>query len=220
MNTVYLDIETIPCQSPEYRKEVRANITAPAQYKKPESIAEWIEKNGDEAADEIVAKTSFDPAHGHICTIGFAIGDGEVQAVHAEAVGCEQLIIESFFAALPELGLNQFVGHYISGFDLSFILRRAIVLGVKLPVKTIFPRHPKPWDDCVFDTMVAWAGPRDRISQDNLCKALGLQCKGDFDGSMVAKAWADGEHQKIADYCKRDVETVREIHKRFEAVGY
>ncbi len=220
MNTVYLDIETIPCQSPEYREEVRANITAPAQYKKPESIAEWIEKNGDAAADEIVAKTSFDPAHGHICTIGFAIGDGEVQAVHAEAVECEQLIIESFFAALPELGLNQFVGHYISGFDLSFILRRAIVLGVKLPVKTIFPRHPKPWDDCVFDTMVAWAGPRDRISQDNLCKALGLQCKGDFDGSMVAKAWADGEHQTIADYCKRDVETVREIHKRFEAVGY
>ena len=79
MNTVYLDIETIPCQSPEYREEVRANITAPAQYKKPESIAEWIEKNGDAAADEIVAKTSFDPAHGHICTIGFAIGDGEVR---------------------------------------------------------------------------------------------------------------------------------------------
>ena len=220
MNTIYLDIETIPNQSPEYRAKVRKNIKAPASYKKQESIDKWIAENGDAAADEAVAKTSFDPAHGHICTIGFAIGDGEAQAVHAEAEECEQLIIESFFAALPELGMNQIVGHYITGFDIPFILRRAIILGVKLPPSVAFPRQPKPWDDCVFDTMVAWAGPRDRISQDNLCKALGLQCKGDFDGSMVAKAWADGEHQTIADYCKRDVETVREIHKRFEAVGY
>ena len=33
MNDIYLDIETIPCQSAEYRSEVRKNITAPAQYK-------------------------------------------------------------------------------------------------------------------------------------------------------------------------------------------
>ena len=94
------------------------------------------------------------------------------------------------------------------------------MLGVKLPVSTMFPRNPKPWGDEVFDTMTAWAGPRDRISLDNLCEALGLPCKGDFDGSMVAEAWANGEHSKIAEYCKRDVETVRAIHRRFQAVGY
>ena len=69
-------------------------------------------------------------------------------------------------------------------------------------------------------TMTAWAGARDRISQDKLCEALGLACKGDFDGSMVAEAWAAGEHDKIAEYCKRDVETVRDIHRKFEEVGY
>ena len=220
MNTIYLDIETIPNQSPEYRAEVRKSIKAPAQYKKQDSIDKWIAENGDAATDEAVAKTSFDPAHGHICTIGFALGDDKAEFYHADQLDRERAIIAGFFGELPDMGVNQFVGHYISGFDLPFILRRAIVLGAKLPPSVAFPRQPKPWDDCVFDTMVAWAGPRDRISQDNLCKALGLQCKGDFDGSMVAKAWADGEHQTIADYCKRDVETVREIHKRFEAVGY
>lgn len=220
MNIVYLDIETIPSQSAEYRAEVRENITAPAQYKKPDSIAKWIAENGDAAADEAIAKTSFDPARGHICTIGYAIGDGDIVAADMTHEDDEADLIAWFFSELPTQGVNQFVGHYITGFDLRFILCRAVVLGVKLPPKVAFPRDTKPWGDETFDTMVAWAGARDRISQDNLCKALGLECKGDFDGSMVAQAWADGEHEKIAEYCKRDVETVRAIHKRFEAVGF
>lgn len=221
MNTIYLDIETIPSQSAEYRAEVRANIKPPAQYKNPDSIAKWIEENGDAAADEIVAKTSFDPAHGHICCIGWAIGDADARYYDMTKVEDEASCIEGFFYNLPTQGVNQFVGHYISGFDLRFILCRAIVLGVKLPPSVVtFPRQPKPWDDCVFDTMTAWAGAKDRISQDNLCKALGLPCKGDFDGSMVAEAWANGEHVKIAGYCLNDVETVRAIHRKFQAVGY
>lgn len=219
MNDIYLDLESIPCQSPEYLAEVRQNITAPAQYKKPESIAQWIADNGDAAAAEIVAKTSFDPARGHICTIGFAIGDGAVEAYHAETVADEKIIIEGFFAELPDMGQNRFIGHYISGFDLRFILCRAVVLGVQLPPSVAFPRDVKPWGDNVFDTMTAWAG-RDRISLDNLCKALGIDGKGDFDGSMVAEAWANGEHEKISSYCRGDVERVRAIHRKFEAVGY
>ena len=220
MNDIYLDIETIPNQSAEYRAKVRENITAPAQYKKPDSIAQWVADNGDAAADEIIAKTSFDPALGHICVIGYAIGDGDAQALQGEGIGDEALALEYFFNALPTQGINRFIGHYISGFDLRFILCRAVVLGVHLPPSVAFPRDVKPWGDNVFDTMTAWAGARDRISQDKLCEALGLACKGDFDGSMVAEAWAAGEHDKIAEYCKRDVETVRDIHRKFEEVGY
>lgn len=221
MNIVYLDIETIPCQSADYRAEVRKTISAPAQYKKPESIAQWIADNGDAAADEIVARSSFDPARGHVCAIGWAIGDEPVQVASiGGSVDNEASVISEFFDALPDMGVNQFVGHYITGFDLRFILCRAVVLGVKLPPKVAFPRDTKPWGDETFDTMSAWAGARDKISMDNLCAALGISGKGDFDGSMVAEAWANGEHQKIAEYCASDVETVRAIHRRFEAVGY
>jgi len=220
MNDIFLDIETVPSQSAEYRAEVRNTITAPAQYKKPESIAQWIADNGDAAADEIVAKTSFNPAHGHICTIGFAIGDGEALAYHAQDIESEAAIIRDFFADLPDQGLNRFIGHYISGFDLRFILNRAIVLGVQLPPSVMFPRDIKPWSDNVFDTMVAWAGPKDRISLDDLCKALGIPGKDGFDGSMVAEAWANGEHDKISEYCRADVERVRSVFRKFQSVGY
>lgn len=218
MNPVYIDIETIPCQSPEYRAKVRERIKPPANIKKAESIAAWMDENAETATDEAVAKTSFDPAYGHICCLGFAIDDGPVQYYEARTVADERAILESFYAALPKLGMHCFIGHNVAGFDMRFILCRSIVLGVKIP--KLIPRDIKPWSDTIFDTMTAWAGARGTISQDNLAGALGIPGKGDFDGSMVAEAWANGEHAKIAQYCMADVETVRAIHRRFEAAGY
>ena len=89
------------------------------------------------------------------------------------------------------------------------------------PHTPIFPRDIKPWSQDIFDTMVAfWAGARGTIGRDRLCDALGPPGKGDFDGSMVAEAWANGEYAKISRYRLQDVETVRAIHRRFEAVGF
>lgn len=218
MNKVYLDIETIPCQSPDFRVKARAGIKPPGNIKKSESIKAWLDENADTAADEAVAKTSFDPAHGHICTIGYAVENDPPTALHADTVEEEKRIIELFLGSLPGVGLCQFIGHNVAAFDLRFILNRAIVLGVKLP--SIFPRDIKPWSDTVFDTMIAWAGTRGTIGLDRLAQALGLAGKGDFDGSMVAAAWSAGEHEKITTYCKQDVNTVRDIHHRFEAVGF
>jgi hypothetical protein len=220
---IFLDIETIPNQSPEYRAKVRQTIKAPAQYKKQDSIDAWMAENAESATDEAIAKTSFDPALGHIACIGWAIGDGQAKSVSNTDIRDEEANLNAFFSAInQECGVHmaRWIGHYISGFDLRFLLNRAIVLGVKLPTALILPRDIKPWSDQVFDTMVSWAGPKGSISQDNLAKAFGLAGKGDFDGSMVAEAWANGEHDKIANYCLSDVETVREIYRRFKAVGY
>ncbi len=223
MIDLFVDIETIPCQSPEYRVRVRETIKPPAQFKKPDSIAAWLAENAETATDEAVAKTSFEPAYGHIACIGWAVGDGDTRSLSNRSTDSEADNLAAFFDAVrSDLGVHmpRWIGHFISGFDLRFLLNRAIVLGVPLPNKMVLPRDIKPWADQIFDTMTAWAGPKGTISQDNLAKALGLNGKGDFDGSMVAEAWANGEHAKIADYCRSDVETVRAIYRRFEAVGY
>lgn len=218
MHNIYLDIETLPNQSPEYRARVRETIKPPGTIKKPESIMAWLEENAEAATDDAVAKTSFDPAFGHICCIGWAIDDGEAVSASARTIDDERDVLIAFFDALPKMGMACFIGHNVSGFDLRFILCRAIVLGI--PIPKIIPRDIKPWSQDIFDTMIAWAGARGTISQDRLCEALGLPGKDGFDGSMVAAAWAAGEHDRIAEYCRADVETVRSIHARFEAVGY
>ena len=214
----YLDIETIPSQSEELLARFKSEVTAPAQYKKPESIKVWLAENAEKVARERLAKTSFDPAHGHICTISWAGDDEEPRVAHAKTLEDERGILEVFFASLDKYHSTTFVGHYVGGFDIRFILCRAVVLGV--PIPHVIPRDPAPWSDRIFDTMTAWAGQKDRISMDNLCQALGLPGKGDFDGSMVAEAWANGEHDIIAKYCAMDVERTRAIHKRFLAVGW
>jgi hypothetical protein len=218
MNNVFLDIETIPCQDPAYREAVRHNLKPPGNIKKADSIAAWLAENGDAAVEEAVAKTSFDPAHGHICCIGWAIGDGEALSLSAKDVEAEKAILANFFDCLPKMGMVKVIGHNVAAFDLRFLLCRAIVLGV--PIPRCIPRDIKPWAEGIFDTMTAWAGPRGTIGQDRLAKALGLAGKGDFDGSMVAAAWLAGEHEKIAQYCRDDVETVRAIYRRFEAVDF
>lgn len=221
MIDVYLDLETIPSQDPAFRAEALKAVKAPGQFKKPESIVQWLSENAVAAADEAVAKTSFDPAHGHICCIGFAFEDKKAASYSATSVQVERSMLENFFNdinGLPTLGMVRIIGHNVSAFDLRFLLCRAIVLGVTIPRS--IPRDIKPWGEFVFDTMTAWAGPRGTIGQDRLAKALGMKGKGDFDGSMVAEAWVNGEHEKIAAYCRNDIDVVREIHRRFKAVGF
>jgi 3'-5' exonuclease len=214
MHNVFIDIETLPVQCPDFRAKIVATAKPPANYSKPETIAKWREDN----ADEIVAKTALDPAAGHICSIAWAVGDGPVEWLTAEGIEQERLCVEAFFNGLPKLGMTRFIGHYITGFDLRFIMCRAIVLGVKVPA--LWPRDPKPWDQNVFDTMTAWAGARGTIGLERLCEALGIESpKGDMAGNQVAAAWAAGEFDRIAAYNRRDVEAVREVFRKFEAVG-
>lgn len=217
-HTLFLDIETIPAQSEEAFQAVRAKITPPGNIKKPESIEAWMTDNADQAARDALAKTSFDPAAGHICTIGWAVDDDEAVAAHAATVEQERDILDAFFASLQTFHRYTFVGHNVASFDLRFIICRAIVLGIKIPRS--IPRDPKPWDKSVFDTMTAWAGARGTISMDRLCEALGLPGKDGFDGSMVAEAWSNGEHDRISEYCRSDVEKTRAIWQRFAAVDW
>jgi len=217
---VYFDIETIPCQRPEYAAELAEKVSPPGNIKKPESIAAWLEENRETATAEALAKTSFDGGRGHVCTISWAKNDGLPYVAHANTIADERGVIEAFFADLDPYHSETLVGHNITGFDLAFLRKRAIVLGVTMPRANKFPRDPKPWDKTVFDTMTAWAGGTNRISMNDLCAVLGIEGKGGFDGSQVAAAWAGGEHEKIADYCKADVVMTREIHKRFIQAGF
>jgi len=217
-HTCFVDIETIPTQSPAIRDRFRSEVKCPGNIKKQESIDAWLAENADTCAAEAIAKTSFDPAHGHICTIAWAFDGEEPDTAHAETVDAERDVLAAFFGALRPNHRYTFVGHYIGGFDLRFILCRAVVLGVKIP--QAIPRDPKPWDKTVFDTMTAWAGARGTVSMDRLCEALGIPGKGDFSGADVAEAWANGEHQKIAGYCAEDVRRTRAIWERFQAAGW
>ena len=219
---LYLDIETLPCADPAFIAQVSDTITAPAQYKKPESIAEWLRDNKEQAVKDSVSKTSFDGLYGSIACICYAFDDGEVFSVDARCG--EKLMLEKFYCHVLDMtGVDHesgtayqqlvVVGHNVAGFDLPFIKHRSIINNVK-PVYAILKHmSAKPWDACIADTMLMWSSDsQKRVSMDKLCKAFGLEGKGDFDGSMVAETWPK-EPMKVIGYCMDDVRRTRELYK-------
>jgi predicted PolB exonuclease-like 3'-5' exonuclease len=210
----YFDIETIPCQLPGIREEFDACVQAPGQYKKAESIAEWMKENRAIEGEKAWLATSFDGTVGHTCVIGFAVGDEAPHSYQAATLDGETKMLQDFFCAVTdaEPGLT-FVGHNIIGFDLPFLWKRAMILGVKPP--RCFPRAPKAWSEGVADTMLLW-DPTQRAggSMDRICRFLGIPGKGDMRGSMVWPMYQEGRLTEIALYCKGDVERTRAMYKR------
>jgi len=218
---IFFDIETLPCQMPGIREEFAAAVTAPAQYKKPESIAEWMRENREAEAEKSWLATSFDGALGQVCVIGFAIGDDEPTAFAVEDLSGEEEVklLEDFFAMLRGMHSTHgtrpvLIGHNSNGFDIPFLWKRAIVRGVPPPLW--FPRDPKPWGDATFDTMLQWYGSGQKAggSMERLCRALGIPGKGDISGADVWPMVRDGQIKQVAEYCIGDVRRTRDIYRR------
>lgn len=221
MPHIVIDIETVPGQSPTLRDELAATIKPPGTLKKAETIAAWERDEKPAAIDEAVAKTSFDAAHGQIVVIAWAVDDGPVESLNVGTLELshEREMLAGWFTLLRELYSGNhgtrpvLVGHNLAGFDLPFIWRRAVVHRVRPPIW--FPRNPKPWSDQIADTMTMWAGDRDRISLDKLCRTLGVEGKGD--GPTGADVWPlvqAGRMDEVVTYCKADVERTRACWRR------
>jgi len=219
---IYLDIETIPQQpEAETKAEIAATIQAPAQMSKAETIAAWHAGEGsyagvkDAMIEETYRKTSFDGGKGEIISIAFAVGDDPVLCVHRGIYADESVMLRAAADAMLDILCGRspfFIGHNIGGFDLKFLFQRYVInrINPQLDFKH-WGRHGSQY----YDTMQAWAGYGNRVSQDNLCKALGIAGKpDDIDGSQVWDFYKAGKIERIAEYNADDVEKVRQIHKR------
>jgi hypothetical protein len=243
---LFTDIETMPAQRPDVLEEIRAEkqadldaalaaIKPPGNYKKQETIDEWLATEApkiaagltaafDSTVDEAYRKTGLDGAFGQIACVSFAYRGAEPLNVWADDWGDPQYevcVLRNLSALLgetiqPNMHMAcQVVGHNVSAFDLRFIVQRCIVRGVRPHPVLLRAAQAKPWEtDRVFDTMVQWAGPGKTIKLDKLCKALGLPGKGDMDGSKVWDAIKAGRMSDVAEYCADDVRKVRAVWQR------
>lgn len=218
---IFLDIETLPTNDADVIQQLKAVITAPGQFKKPESIQQWLAENGEQALQDAIRKTSFDGLYGRIACIAWATLDSKV---HHNAINVteEKYLLKDFYYWVDEFAaknnnsqhLITLCGHNIHAFDLPFIKHRSIINNVK-PSRHIAPLlNASRYNDRIQDTMLLWSQEKDkRVSMNRLCSALGIEDDGGFDGSMVADAW-ETDRQKVIDHCILDVKRVREIYKR------
>lgn len=214
---IFIDIETLPTESPEVIADIRSGIKAPSNWKDPEKI----EKHVDENLDSAVAKTSFSGLHGRVLAIGYAGMNGHARCAYAENAEHEKEILELFSDTVSKMsGINdvsriQFIGHNINRFDARFLSQRLMIHG--LPI--LHNLSAGKYRQTFIDTMEMFDCFEGKMySLDNLCKAFGVESpKGDIDGSKIHQAWLDGRHEDIRNYCIRDVEATRELYKRMVA---
>lgn len=227
---IYLDIETIPGQWPALRNEIAATLNPPGSMKKADTIAKWEAEQKPAAVEEAWRKCAFDGDRGEIVCIAWAVDDAPVRcAFRGIAAGDnddigEARLLDAFFGSLMAASKAAhgrppaYVGHNVRDFDLRFLFQRAVILGIRPPFA--LPHDARPGSDRVFDTMEAWAGWRNHVSLDRLCRAFGLPPKGSelggeaIDGSRVWEFIATGRAAEVAEYCKADVERVRAVHRR------
>jgi hypothetical protein len=239
---ITIDIETVPAQRPDIIAEIReskqaeldasiAAIKPPGNYKKQETIDQWLAEEAPKIAqglrdafnsdvDAAYRKTGLDGAFGQVCVVGVAFDDEDPVLCWRSDWENEQGILQDFGNLMTDRVNNVFntlvIGHNVSAFDLRFLAQRHIINGFQPHQSITRAARAKPWEDeKVFDTMVQWAGTGNRVSLDKLCKALGIQSpKGDITGATVWDAVQAGRIADVAKYCSGDVVATRQVYKR------
>ncbi|HBI50671.1 MAG TPA: hypothetical protein DDY21_02345 [Candidatus Moranbacteria bacterium] len=209
MRKLFLDIETLP-----------------AEESKMETLRLLFDKKNpefdQEKFDEFVQKTNFDGAFGRILCIGYAVDYDAPQNFYNE--NNEKETLQQFWHLVDALSSTprnmqypdydlQFIGHNVMDFDLRFIYQRSIVLGVKPAYELNFARYR---GYPIYDTMKEWVKwSNSSIGLEYLALALDIPSPKDgIDGSQVAQFFADGKVNDILEYCKRDVQTTRDVYRK------
>lgn len=235
----FIDIETIPGQGAyeSFLKDAVENFKAPSSLTKAQACADlglvgdtakytskddvitmWVDKFSELKAPEVAEhnwrKTALDGTQGEVISVAWAIESDNVLSLYREPVASEEEFLDKVFLRIEEDLLGRpptFIAHN-APFDLKFLFRRAVILGVEPPFKLPFRgHHGKDY----FCTSEAWCEYGERISLNNLCKALGIEGKpDDIDGSKVWDFVKAGDVKRVAEYNEGDVEQLRKVYNR------
>lgn len=218
---VYMDAETLPSLTMPDLSELKC----PGNIKKPESIAAWwADPARQDDLNDLHRKTALDPFAGRIFCIAYAINDDPVNVIWDDDEETVMRKFNDYLEGLKNTSRKRYealgasahiVGYNIKNFDNSFLKLRAMkykldTLNRLLPHRSAMGRI----EDVMEYALITTRFTVDKyVSQDKVCKYFGLKGKGDMDGSMVMDYYLQGKKQEIADYCKDDVEQMRQLHQ-------
>lgn len=226
---IFIDIETIPSSRPDIQARATEKVAPPANYKKPETIAEWWKTDGEAAKQDAIARTALDGTWGEILCIGFAVNDNPVEVVgrgltESDCINTWMLKLQSQARETVKSGefwdqSAKWIGHNAQDFDIRFIWQRSRILGVRLPFSLPVGKPNYSRGPYIYDTMKEWSGYGGKIKQTDLELAFGVDRKDPLPtgGAEVFKAYQEGRIADIKEHCRQDIENLRAIYKRMAA---
>jgi 3'-5' exonuclease len=138
----------------------------------------------------------------------------------------EAVLLRDFATMLdqhfPDPNRFYLCGHNLREFDVPYLCRRMIMLGIPLP-NLLQISGRKPWEvKYLLDTLELWkfGDIKHFTSLKLLAHCLGIPSpKEDIDGSQVGRVfYGEGDLAAITRYCEGDVLTVAQVLRRFQGL--
>lgn len=199
-------------------------IEAPANYKDPEKIAQYITEKTEAAKTAALEKAALDADYGRILSIGatfqpdyevsvFVVGDPCIDA--PDGVWTEDLILSRFWELFGHCR-GFCVGYNILNFDLPYLMRRSMALGVPIPIQPNLVRYrTEPVTD-LMAILYNWGSERYK-GLKQVAKLYGIpnRCP-DVDGSKVK----DLDRETLRAYQESDVRLVVDLYCRMNGIYF
>lgn len=218
---VVIDLETGP-ETPERLSIVEPEFEPAKNLRDPEKIA----ANIAEKRQEWLAGAALSPITGRVMAFGWGCPD---DGWNISGVGItdtdnptpttEADVIGDFFELFQKAAVGKFhlAGFNIHGFDLSFLVKRAMILGVKVPYQ-LRPNGQSRfyWPPCFVDLQQVWGVGelRPHGSLDVLCRLMGLGEKSGH-GKDFAKLWLDeATRDQASAYLRNDLVLTYKLAER------
>jgi DNA polymerase elongation subunit (family B) len=225
-----LDIETIPrdlrreprrIQEYVWERVVRRASDASVGVDLDQYLAGEEPGAGASLRREIERYMALRPEFGHVVCIGMGHdgrgrGELETKALTAQTVEDERRILEGFWEVVRGGRDWRFVTYNGLAFDLPFLLRRSIYLGV--PGSLVLPLRPFALDSH-FDLMRVLSNweRSDAVRLEIVAELLGLaKSPPGMEGSQVHALWLAGRHADLEAYCLGDVRLAYDVFLRIE----
>lgn len=212
-----IDIETVPLAASMAAPYPEAERQPPANYKNPDAIEAWRERDRAAWAEQRAKECSLNPRLGRVLAIGMATPADE-GVYYAQDEDAEKTVIRAFWDELMEDGMPTKAITWNGAWDLRFLVVRSLILGLTIPVDARIVRDwAKPFNtDWHTDVKRVLVG--DGITKgeglDEWARVFGLPGKADgWTGASVYPAYLEGRHQDIQDYCLADVVATRSLYQ-------
>ena len=145
--------------------------------------------------------------------------------LHSFANKDEKALLEDFVTTMKGWvndATRAICGHNAKEFDIPFIARRLLINGFRLPAMFNISGK-KPWEINHLDTLELWkfGDYKHFTSLELLAAVFGIPTpKDDINGSQVGQVfWMDGDLERIATYCQKDVLTTARLYLKLTGTG-
>lgn len=211
---IFLDAETgpLPSEKREFTKPVFEEMSfgntkdeTKQRAKFDEAVRVW--ETGESAALKAIT--------GEVLLVGFTYGDGNYYNYPNKSGFNEKLVLETIweFVKNPLTIIN----HYLLQFDLPFMIRRSLILGVSVP-QWILTDIEQYRPNNLIDLNKYWQfGDRQtKIKLKYLCGAFGIKVKDSPVTGATFHEWFKKDREKAIEYNRQDVMCLPELWKRMK----